>query len=224
LCGTEKTLIFLFRANNESETCLVCSNDKKFPFYNKRGCCNCKTETKYVSNIEQEYIAKTKIPTCRYETKYFINNDTCLTTEQAIGKKIFTLRMSKNLYAKTVASEVGIGHTTIYRYENGIFKEENIDVDVLVKLSVFLTGGKYAFLTDFLMFKYFKQKILSDYIIENNLSKKGLSVQLGVSHTLVKTWFNKEKRSPSYNLWQTAFKEYSLDWIKHNVQDIDNSL
>ena len=53
--------------------------------------------------------------------------------------------------------------------------------------------------------------------IDTSYFNNGISELCGVSYTLVKTWFNKEKRSPSYELWQTTFMDYTLSWLEHNI-------
>lgn len=139
-----------------------------------------------------------------------------------IGKRMISLRLSKNLLAKDVARKIGICTSTISRYENNQISSEHIDLDLLKKYALCCGTDEYYLFNEYLIFRNFKNKILNEYINEKNITKTMLSKELSVSKTLVLSWFNKENRSPSRELWQTAFKSFTLSWIKKNFYSFKN--
>lgn len=196
----EKIFIFLQKVcDSEAQITDLKNGAKLFPFYDYCNCCTCKTET--INNI----------PTCRIETSYFYNDISELST------KIRNMRLKCNMTAIELSNKTGVNSSTISRYENNQFSIDKIDIDTLSRLSISCGENEDYLLTPFLMFKKYHKQILKQYLIDNNISKRQLSQLCNVSYTLVKTWFNKEKRSPSYELWQTTFKDYVLDWLKHNI-------
>lgn len=151
------------------------------------------------------------MPTCRIETSIFNNSISDLSA------KIRDMRLSCNLTAIELSRRTGVHTATISRYENDNFSYDMIDIDTLSILSVACGKDGDFLLTPFLKFKKYHKGILKQFLIDNSLSKKQLAELCGVSYTLVKTWFNKEKRSPSYEVWQTTFREYSLNWFSQKV-------
>lgn len=127
------------------------------------------------------------------------------------------MRLSCNLTAVELSLKTGIHTSTISRYENNQFSYDKIDIDTLSILSLACNKNEDYLLTPFLMFKKYHKEILQQFLIDNNISKLQLAELCGVSYTLVKTWFNKEKRSPSYQLWQTTFMEYTLHWLEQQI-------
>ena len=150
------------------------------------------------------------------DTSYFNNNPS------ELSAKIRNMRLECSMTATELSNKTGVNSTTISRYENDQFSIDKIDIDILSRLSIACGKDENYLLTPFLIFRKYHKQILEQYLIDNNISKKQLSQLCGVSYTLVKTWFNKEKRSPSYELWQTTFEDYVLDWLKHNIDYINN--
>ena len=134
-----------------------------------------------------------------------------------MSAKIRNMRLECNMTAIELSNKTGVHTATISRYENNQFSLDKIDIDTLSCLSIACEKNEDYLLTPFLMFKKYHTEILNQYLIDNNISKKKLSELCSVSYTLVKTWFNKEKRSPSYELWQTTFIDYTLGWLEHNI-------
>ena len=206
----EKICIFLERVCDATAQIANSKENgaEKFPFYNNRYSGTCKTETiKFEIN---------NVPTCRMDTSYFNNS------LSELSAKIRNMRLECNITATELSNKTGVNSTTISRYENDQFSIDKIDIDILSRLSIACDKDENYLLTPFLMFKKYHKQILEQYLIDNNISKKQLSQLCGVSYTLVKTWFNKEKRSPSYELWQTTFEDYVLDWLKHNIDYINH--
>ena len=204
----EKICIFLRRVCDVSAQVInpkyIDGNSAElFPFYNNRCCSACETET---LNVEIN-----NVPTCRIDTSYFNNGIS------ELSAKIRNMRLECNMTAVDLSNKTGVHPATISRYENDQFVINQIDIDVLSCLSIACDKSEDYLLTPFLMFKKYHKQILEQYLVDNNISKHKLSELCGVSYTLVKTWFNKEKRSPSYELWQTTFEEYTLSWLKHNI-------
>lgn len=199
----EKISIFLQKVCNITAQITGSNDVEKFPFYNNRHCGSCKTETIY-TNISN-------VPTCRIETSIFNNSISDLSA------KIRDMRLSCNLTATELSRKTGVHTATISRYENDNFSYDMIDIDILSILSVACGKDVDYLLNPYLKFKKYHKDILQQFLIDNNISKKQLAELCGVSYTLVKTWFNKEKRSPSYELWQTTFREYSLNWFSQKV-------
>lgn len=202
----EKVCIFLHRvcdltAQVTNAGCL--SGAERFPFYNRRTVSNCETETIYL-NIPN-------IPTCRVETSMF--NDDIST----FSIKMRNMRLNCNMTAAELSNKTGVNASTISRYENNLFSYDKINIDILSALSVACGQDEDYLLTPFLKFKKYHKQILQQYLTDNNLSKKQLAQLCGVSYTLVKNWFDKEKRSPSYQLWQTTFMKYTLNWLNQQV-------
>lgn len=150
------------------------------------------------------------------DTSYFNNS------LSELSAKIRNMRLECNITATELSNKTGVNSTTISRYENDQFSIDKIDIDILSRLSIACDKDENYLLTPFLMFRKYHKQILEQYLIDNNISKKQLSQLCGVSYTLVKTWFNKEKRSPSYELWQTMFEDYVLNWLKHNIDYINH--
>lgn len=199
----EKISIFLQRVCDITAQITGSSDVVKFPFYNHSNCGSCKTETIY-TNIP-------KVPTCRIETSIFNNSISDLSA------KIRDMRLSCNLTATELSRRTGVHTATISRYENDNFSYDMIDIDTLSILAVSCGKDMDYLLNPYLKFKKYHKEILQKFLIDNNISKKQLAELCGVSYTLVKTWFNKEKRSPSYEVWQTTFREYSLNWFSQKV-------
>lgn len=139
-----------------------------------------------------------------------------------IGERMISLRLSKNLTAKIVAEKIGICTSTISRYENNQITSEHTDLELLKKYALCCGADEYYLFDGYLIFRNFKDNILSEYIIEKNITKSQLSKELSVSKTLVLSWFNKENRSPSRELWQTAFRDFTLSWIEKNFDSFKN--
>ncbi|MGN1480726.1 helix-turn-helix domain-containing protein [Porcipelethomonas sp.] len=127
------------------------------------------------------------------------------------------MRLSSNMSKKDLALKSGISISTLSRYENGRYDINNINTDILQNLAITCGKDKLFLFTPYLKFKLYKNEILNAYINEFNISKYQLSKYLDLSYTLVKSWFNKKNRSPSYDIWQTAFKKFSLKWIEQNI-------
>ena len=132
------------------------------------------------------------------------------------------LRLLKNLTAKSIAEKIEVNVSTISRYENNQFTHERADLELLKSYAVSCGENKYFLFDEYLLFREFKSAILNAYIAENNITKTKLSQELTVSKTLVLSWFNKENRSPSHELWQTAFKDFTSLWIKENLDSLKN--
>lgn len=139
-----------------------------------------------------------------------------------IGKHMVSLRLSKNLTAKDVSEKIGVCTSTISRYENNQITSEHIDLELLKKYALCCEANEYCLFDEYLIFRSFKNNILNEYIIENNITKTQLAKELSVSKTLVLSWFNKENRSPSRELWQTAFKDFTLCWVEKNFDSFKN--
>lgn len=199
----EKISIFLQRVCDITAQITGSSDVVKFPFYNYRHCGSYKTETIY-TNISN-------VPTCRIETSIFNNSISDLST------KIRDMRLSCNLTEAELSRRTGVHTATISRYENDNFSYNMIDIDTLSILAVSCGKDMDYLLNPYLKFKKYHKEVLQQFLIDNKLSKRQLAELCGVSYTLVKTWFNKEKRSPSYELWQTTFREYSLNWLSQKV-------
>lgn len=199
----EKIFIFLRRVCDITAQITGSSDVVKFPFYNHRHCGSCKTETIY-TNIP-------KVPTCRIETSTFNNSISDLSA------KIRDMRLSCNFTAAELSRRTGVHTATISRYENDNFSYDMIDIDTLSILAVSCGKDVDYLLSPYLKFKKYHKDILQQFLIDNKLSKRQLAELCCVSYTLVKTWFNKEKRSPSYEVWQTTFREYSLNWFAQKV-------
>lgn len=135
---------------------------------------------------------------------------------------MISLRLSKNLTAKDVSEKIGTCTSTISRYENNQITPEHTDLDLLKKYALCSGADEYYLFDDYLIFRNFKDNILNEYIIEKNITKTQLSKELSVSKTLVLSWFNKENRSPSHELWQTAFKNFTLSWVEKNFDCFKN--
>ena len=205
----ERICIFLHRvcdvsAHIANPKCKNGNSADMFPFYNHSSVDDCKTETLQVEIPN--------VPTCRMETSMFYDNDL-----SEISMKIRDMRLSCNMTAVELSNKTGVHIATISRYENNQFSYDKIDIDSLSILALACNKNEDYLLTPFLKFKKYHKQILQQYLIDNNLSKIQLAELCNVSYTLVKTWFNKEKRSPSYELWQTTFREYSLNWFEHKI-------
>lgn len=164
---------------------------------------SCETETIYNQILS--------VPTCRIETSLFYNEIS------DFSAKIRNMRLSCNLTARELSHITGINASTISRYENNKFSYDKIDINILSVLSVACGKDDDYLLNPFLKFKKYHREILKQFLVDNNISKKQLAELCEVSYSLVKNWFNKEKRSPSYQLWQTTFKDYTLNWFSHNI-------
>ena len=203
----------------EMETNATCVSNhvlKTFPFCDHRRSGSCETETncKTVCNLS------IPVPTCRIDSNKLNINDGATNDSQTIGNTIVNQRLSLNMTAVQLSNLSGVNVSTISRYENGKFSIENVKIPILIKLSTALGLGKCGLLNDYLIFKLFHIEILTAYIEEKQISKKKLAAQLNVSDVLVYNWFNKKERCPSYSVWQTAFKDFSLRWINENVDII----
>ncbi len=181
---------------------------------------NCRINTDKMDNIslfcQNDVSANQNICT---STDYDIS-DSQLTTD--IGKRMILLRLSKNLTAKVVAEKIGICTSTISRYENNQITPEHTDLELLKKYALCCEADKYYLFDEYLIFRNFKDNILNEYIIQKNITKTQLSKELSVSKTLVLSWFNKENRSPSREMWQTAFKDFTLSWLEKNFDSFKN--
>lgn len=140
--------------------------------------------------------------------------------EESIGNRMTALRLSKNLLAKDIAEKIGFCTSTISRYENDQITSEHTDLELLKKYALCCGADKYFLFDGYLIFREFKNCILNEYITERNITKTRLSQELSVSKPLVLSWFSKQNRSPSHELWQTAFKEFTLVWIKKNLNSL----
>ena len=140
--------------------------------------------------------------------------------EESIGNRMTALRLSKNLLAKDIAGKIGFCTSTISRYENDQITSEHTDLELLKKYALCCGADKYFLFDGYLIFREFKNCILNEYITERNITKTRLSQELSVSKPLVLSWFSKQNRSPSHELWQTAFKEFTLVWIKKNLNSL----
>lgn len=136
---------------------------------------------------------------------YIANNES-----DSLNSKITQMRLSRNMSAKELADKININSATLSRYERGKFSIERIDINILQNIAIACGYEIDSLLTPFLKFKLYKDQILTDYITINNISKSELAKQLNVSYTLVKSWFTNKNRSPSHNVWQTAFKDFTL--------------
>lgn len=225
----EKVYIFLHRVCDltaQITNSNYVNGAEKFPFYNSSKSGDCITETLYNnkkfpfcnsgftgdSTTETFYVNISNIPTCRIETAMFNNDDM-----SDFSIKMRNMRLDCNMTAAELSNKTGVNTSTISRYENNLFSYDKINIDILSTLSVACGQDEDYLLTPFLKFKKYHKQILQQYLIENNLSKKQLAELCGVSYTLVKSWFNKEKRSPSYELWQTTFMDYTLNWFEQFV-------
>ncbi len=142
--------------------------------------------------------------------------------EESIGNRMTALRLSKNLLAKDIAGKIGFCTSTISRYENNQITSEHTDLELLKKYALCCEVDKYFLFDEYLIFREFKNCILSEYIAEKNITKTQLSKELCVSKTLVLSWFNKENRSPSHGLWQAAFKDFTSSWVKKYFNSLKN--
>ncbi len=140
--------------------------------------------------------------------------------EESIGNRMTALRLSKNLLAKDISEKIECCTSTISRYENDQITSEHTDLELLKKYALCCGADKYFLFDEYLIFREFKNCILNEYLAERNITKTCLSQELSVSKPLVLSWFNKENRSPSHGLWQTAFKEFTLVWIKKNLNSL----
>ena len=135
---------------------------------------------------------------------------------------MISLRLSKNFTAKVVAEKIGICTSTISRYENNQITPEHTDLKLLKKYALCCGVDEHYLFDEYLIFRSFKDNILNEYITQKNITKTQLSKELSVSKTLVLSWFNKENRSPSHEMWQTAFKDFTLSWIEKNFDSFKN--
>ncbi len=140
--------------------------------------------------------------------------------EESIGNRMTALRLSKNLLAKDISEKIGCCTSTISRYENDQITSEHTDLELLKKYALCCGADKYSLFDEYLIFREFKNCILNEYLAKRNITKTCLSQELSVSKPLVLSWFSKQNRSPSHELWQTAFKEFTLVWIKKNLNSL----
>lgn len=163
-----------------------------------------------------------RINTSKIENISFDSQNCIKKFNKNTGDKMTALRLSKDLTAKSIAEKIKVNVSTISRYENNQFTQERADLELLKSYAVSCGENKYFLFDDYLLFREFKSAILNAYIIENNITKTRLSQELTVSKTLVLSWFNKENRSPSHELWRTAFKDFTSLWIKENLDSLKN--
>lgn len=166
------------------------------------------------------------LPNQRFETNKInflqLNNDETMfvqfgkQTPKFIGYNLISSRIINKYSAKRIASILGSNTSTISRYENGHFTLEHANLEFLKEYASACGKNQYCFLGAYLAFREFKDLILEGYLNGNEITKNELAKKLGVSKTLVCTWFNKKERCPSHELWQTAFKEFTLSWIHKN--------
>ncbi|MCM1578202.1 MAG: helix-turn-helix transcriptional regulator [Ruminococcus sp.] len=143
---------------------------------------------------------------------------------EEIGHKMISSRYINGLSAKDIALILQSSNTTISRYENGHFTFEHANLELLKKYAVACGNNPYFFFNEYMIFREFKKQILEQFEEHNKISKTKLAQQLGVSKKLVLTWFNKKERSPSHEMWQTAFKDITLMWIKENADILEDKL
>ncbi len=127
------------------------------------------------------------------------------------------MRLSHSLLATEIAERININTSTISRYENGHFTFEQADIDMLERYAVACGEDKHSLFTQYLLFRKYHKQILQAYIKEQGVMKSELGKLLGVSKTLALTWFNKENRCPSLNLWEERLNEFSVEWLNNNV-------
>lgn len=141
--------------------------------------------------------------------------------EEQLGKQIVQLRLNNNLTEKELSDLCSIAPSTLSRYENGHFKIQLIDLNILKNISVHCGKNPLFLFNDYLLFRLYHKEILSQYLEAHSTSKYNLSEQLGVSYQLVKSWFRYEKRCPSLELWRATFTEITSYWINHNIDSIN---
>lgn len=188
------------------------TNQELFPLYNYRYSCNSKTET-LCTTINN-------VPLCNLNQNILsqdILSQGCNDIEETLNHRIINMRLNANISAVKLSELSKVNTSTISRYENAKFKIDLIDLDVLQNLAISCDKDKLFLFDEFLLFRLYHINILEEFIKLNNLTKLDLSRQVDLSIQLVRTWFKNKKRCPSYQLWQTTFREFTLIWIKNNI-------
>ena len=129
------------------------------------------------------------------------------------------MRLCHSISSIEIAEKIKVNVSTISRYENGHFTFEKADLDMLERYALSCNQDRHSLFTDYLLFRKYHKQILQAYIEKQGLTKSELGKLLGVSKTLVLTWFNKENRCPSLKVWEDKLKEFSVEWVNNNLAE-----
>ena len=162
------------------------------------------------------------VPKCRIDTGKIslisaATDCRSVTSVKEIGQAMVSMRLASSLLAADIAKKIKTHTSTISRYENGRFSFEQADLDMLQRYAIACGKNKYSLFTDYLLFRKFHKLVLQAYIEEHNITKTDMAKTLGVSKTLVLSWFNKENRCPGFKLWEEKLKEFTGRWLTENI-------
>lgn len=165
------------------------------------------------------------MPKCRVEAdkiRVLSRKQDCrsVTSPKILGQAMIAMRLSHSLTATQIAQKIKVNTSTISRYENGHFTIEQADTGILERYALACGEDRHSLFNDYLLFRKYHKQILQAYIKKRGITKSELGKFLGVSKTLVLTWFNKENRCPSAEVWEKGLREFTTDWFKNNSKTL----
>lgn len=120
-----------------------------------------------------------------------------------VSHPILKARINKGLTIAQVCRLTNLSYDNYIKYEQEKVKPQYMCLETLSKISKVLG---IDLLSEYHTFKINSSKHIRKYMLDNHLSIRKAALAFGVSAQTVKNWLN-GKCSPSYEMWETYFKQ-----------------
>jgi len=126
----------------------------------------------------------------------------CTGELESVADKLRYARLSAGFHQDILAEKIGVDRSTLLRYENGQTTEENMDIELLIKIALACGMDKHFCCSPYHIFiiQDAGQQI-KQYRKKMKITQKELATMLGVSVTCVKRWEQKINKPPKY-VWE----------------------
>ena len=126
----------------------------------------------------------------------------CTGNLESVADKLRYARLSAGFQQDELANKLGIDKTTLLRYENGRVVEENMQIDILMRIAITCGMNKYFCCTPYHCFIVNNAgKQIKEYRKMNGLTQKNFATTLSVALNTVKRWERNENKPPKY-IWE----------------------
>jgi len=126
----------------------------------------------------------------------------CTGSPETVADKLRYARLTAGIRQADLAAGIGIDRATLLRYENGQVAEENIQVDVLIRIASICGKDKYFCCNPYHIFLGEDAgKQIKQYRKRTGLTQKQLAALCSVALTTVKRWEQNENKPPVY-VWE----------------------